>query len=68
MTLRQCMEALRQTQQNLSDDMVPYRNTKLTHFLKCFFEGEGRVRMILCVNPRGEDYDENIVSEVDIVK
>jgi len=61
MTLRKCMDILRENQQSGNNRMVPYRESKLTHFLKNYFEGEGRVRMILCINPRNEDYDENIV-------
>ncbi len=62
MNLRKCMDILRHNQQNGSSQVVPFRDSKLTHFLKNYFEGEGRVRMILCVNPRPEDYDENFVS------
>jgi kinesin family protein 23 len=62
MTLRKCMDILRENQQTNSNGVVPFRNSKLTHFLKNYFEGEGRVRMILCVNPRPDDYDENFVS------
>lgn len=31
---------------------------------KNYFDGEGKVRMIVCVSPRAEDYDESIVSAV----
>lgn len=62
MNLRKCMDILRENQQNGTSRVVPFRDSKLTHFLKNYFEGEGRVRMILCVNPRQEDYDENFVS------
>jgi len=41
--------------------MVPYRDSKLTHLFKNYFDGEGQVRMIVCVNPRADDYDETIV-------
>jgi len=62
MTLRKCMDVLRENQQSGQNKIVPYRESKLTHFLKSFFEGEGRVRMVLCINPTNQDYDENIVS------
>lgn len=42
--------------------MVPYRDCKVTHLFKNFFEGEGKVRMIVCLNPRADDYDETFVS------
>ncbi|CAG7785497.1 unnamed protein product [Allacma fusca] len=60
MSLRKCMDILRENQQSGSTKMVPYRDTKVTHYLKNYFEGEGRVRMIICLNPRNEDYDENL--------
>jgi len=28
---------------------------------KNYFDGEGQVSMIVCINPRIEDYDENMV-------
>lgn len=40
---------------------VSYRDHKLTHIFKSFFEGHGRIRMIICVNPQPQDYEENIV-------
>ena len=42
--------------------LVPYRDSKITHLFKNFFEGEGKVRMIVCVNPNADEYDETIVS------
>lgn len=57
------MDILRENQKFSGNRVVPYRETKLTHFLKNYFEGEGRVRMILCVNPKSVDYDENQVSK-----
>ncbi|CAL8109141.1 unnamed protein product [Orchesella dallaii] len=60
MTLRKCMDILRENQKFSANRVVPYRESKLTHFLKNYFDGEGRVRMILCVNPRNDDYDENL--------
>lgn len=41
--------------------MVPYRDSKLTHLFKNYFDGEGKVRMIVCVNPKAEDYEESMV-------
>ncbi|GIY46116.1 kinesin-like protein KIF23 [Caerostris extrusa] len=60
MALRTCIEALRESQAQASSKMVPYRESKLTHLFKTFFEGEGKIRMIVCVNPRADDYDEVI--------
>jgi kinesin family member 23 len=66
MTLRTCLEVLRENQMTGASKKVPYRESKVTHLFKNYFDGEGHVRMIVCVNPRAEDYDENMVSRVDI--
>ena len=42
--------------------MVPYRDSRLTHLFKNYFDGEGKVRMIVCCNPKADEYDETIVS------
>lgn len=76
MTLRTCLELLRENQANGANNMVPYRESKITHLFKNFFEGEGQVRMVVCVNPRAEDYDETLqvmrfaemASEVEVAK
>lgn len=76
MTLRTCMEMLRENQISGANNMVPYRESKITHLFKNFFEGEGQVRMIVCANPRPEDHDENIqvmrfaemAAEVEVTK
>jgi len=60
MTLRTCIEILRENQQTGGNKIVPFRDTKLTHMFRNFFEGEGKVKMIVCVNPRIGDFDENV--------
>ena len=62
MTLRSCLEILRENQLQGTNKMVPYRDSKLTHLFKNYFDGEGQVRMVVCVSPRADDYDETIVS------
>ncbi|KYN28299.1 Kinesin-like protein KIF23 [Trachymyrmex cornetzi] len=64
MTLRSCLEILRENQNQGTNKIVPYRDSKLTHLFKNYFDGEGQVRMIVCVNPRADDYDETIVRQV----
>ncbi|XP_071570313.1 kinesin-like protein KIF23 isoform X1 [Temnothorax nylanderi] len=60
-TLRSCLEILRENQNQGTIKMVPYRDSKLTYLFKNYFDGEGQViRMIVCVNPRADDYDETI--------
>ena len=62
MVLRTCIETLRENQVNGANKMVPYRDSRITHLFKNFFDGEGKVKMVVCVNPRAEEYDETIVS------
>lgn len=65
MTLRTCLEALRDNQAlggGAVQRKVPYRDAKITHLFKSYFDGEGLVRMVVCINPRAEDYDESVVS------
>ena len=47
------------------DQIVPYRDSKLTLLFKRYFDGEGKVCMIVCLNPRSSDYDETIVRLCD---
>lgn len=47
--------------------MVPYRESKLTSFFKSYFDGEGRIRMILCVNPAADGYEEIQVRRISLV-
>ncbi|VDD90492.1 unnamed protein product [Enterobius vermicularis] len=61
LVLRQCFEKLRENQRGVgAQSQVPYRESKITHLFKNFFEGSGKVRMIICVNPKPEDYAENL--------
>ncbi|VDN03802.1 unnamed protein product [Thelazia callipaeda] len=57
--LRQCFEKLRNNQLRDKAVTVSYRESKITHLFKNFFEGTGKVRMIICINPRPEDFNEN---------
>ncbi|KAM6149564.1 kinesin-like protein KIF23 [Erethizon dorsatum] len=76
MKLRTCMEILRENQMYGMNKMVPYRDSKLTHLFKNYFDGEGKVRMIVCVNPKTTDYEENlqvmrfaeVTQEVEVAK
>ncbi|KAM3724352.1 Kinesin-like protein [Dirofilaria immitis] len=57
--LRQCFEKLRDNQLRDKAGAVSYRESKITHLFKNFFEGTGKVRMIICLNPKPEDFNEN---------
>ncbi|CAI2352078.1 unnamed protein product [Caenorhabditis sp. 36 PRJEB53466] len=63
MVLRQCIDVLRRNQKSSGaayPEQVPYREQKLTHLFKNYLEGNGQIRMVICVNPKPEDYDENM--------
>jgi kinesin family protein 23 len=61
MRLRLCLDTLRENQKNNANNPVPYRESKLTHLFKTFFENNGKIRVVTCINPRVEDYEENLV-------
>lgn len=50
MTLRTCIEALRENQKAVESgnklQIVPYRESRLTYLFKRHFEGEGKVSII----------------------
>nr|XP_018916025.1 PREDICTED: kinesin-like protein KIF23 isoform X1 [Bemisia tabaci] len=61
MTLRKCLDTLRENQLTGNCSKIPpYRESRLTQLFKNYFEGEGYVRMIICVNPAAEDYSETL--------
>ncbi|KAB0794107.1 hypothetical protein PPYR_13727 [Photinus pyralis] len=60
MTLRSCMEALRENQTSGGNRVVPYRDSRLTLLFKNYFEGEGQVQMIVCIKPSEQDNEENL--------
>lgn len=78
MALRNCMEVLKENIANLNNQngnqqgvlahrkMVPYRDSKLTLLFKNYFEGYGKIKMILCINPSAVEFDETIVSLIFI--
>lgn len=59
-TLQKCLKMLRENSMGTHKSLVPFRDSKITHLFKNFFEGEGQVKMIVCINPRSEDYDETV--------
>nr|CAI5820125.1 unnamed protein product [Callosobruchus analis] len=60
MTLRTCIETLRENQNSRANKVVPYRDSKLTYLFKNYFEGDGSVQMIVCMNPSIKDLEENL--------
>ncbi|MED6244137.1 hypothetical protein ATANTOWER_024166 [Ataeniobius toweri] len=61
LNLRTCIEILRENQLCGTNKMVPYRDSKVTHLFKNYFDGEGKVRMVVCVNPKADDYEETLL-------
>ncbi|XP_036963146.1 kinesin-like protein KIF23 isoform X3 [Acanthopagrus latus] len=61
LNLRTCIEILRENQLCGSNRMVPYRDSKVTHLFKNYFDGEGKVKMVVCVNPKADDYEETLL-------
>ncbi|XP_040894641.1 kinesin-like protein KIF23 isoform X1 [Toxotes jaculatrix] len=61
LNLRTCIEILRENQMCGTNKMVPYRDSKVTHLFKNYFDGEGKVRMVVCVNPKADDYEETLL-------
>uniref|UniRef100_A0A0A9YR00 Kinesin-like protein n=1 Tax=Lygus hesperus TaxID=30085 RepID=A0A0A9YR00_LYGHE len=59
LTLRLCLELLRENQ-NGGNKMIPYRDSRLTHLFRNFFDGDGQVSMIICVNPLVEECEETM--------
>lgn len=54
--LRKCIKALRNREQSGNPQ---YREYSLTRLFKSYFEGHGTVRMVLCINPKAEEFQEN---------
>ncbi|XP_036607197.1 kinesin-like protein KIF20A [Trichosurus vulpecula] len=59
-TLGRCITAIRQNQQRLKQNLVPFRDSKLTRVFQGFFTGRGRSCMIVNVNPCASTYDETL--------
>ncbi|OAF63816.1 hypothetical protein A3Q56_08478, partial [Intoshia linei] len=59
MTLRSCIEAIRENAYN-DYKIIPYRNCKLTHLFKSNFEQSCKIRILVCINPANIEFDETI--------
>ncbi|CBY32587.1 unnamed protein product [Oikopleura dioica] len=60
MTLRRCIDILRQNQRTGSRGNVPYRSSKITHMFRNFFEILGGVKLVICLNPAASEFNENL--------
>ncbi|XP_056153587.1 kinesin-like protein KIF20B [Lampris incognitus] len=60
LTLGKCIHALRLNQQSKIQHHVPFRESKLTHFLQGFFCGRGKLSMIVNISQCSSAYDETL--------
>ncbi|CAB1311911.1 unnamed protein product [Coregonus sp. 'balchen'] len=58
--LGKCINALRLNQQAKFRQHVPFRESKLTHYLQGFFSGRGKACMIVNINQCASMYDETL--------
>ncbi|XP_019411698.1 PREDICTED: kinesin-like protein KIF20B isoform X1 [Crocodylus porosus] len=58
--LGKCINALRNSQQSKLQQHIPFRESKLTHFLQGFFNGRGKVHMIVNISQHASAYDETL--------
>ncbi|XP_041829638.1 kinesin-like protein KIF20A isoform X2 [Melanotaenia boesemani] len=60
LTLGKCISAMRLNQNAKFQHHVPFRESKLTHFLQFFFCGAGRVSMVVNINQNSSCFDETL--------
>ncbi|NXF44949.1 KI20B protein, partial [Oceanites oceanicus] len=60
LTLGKCINALKNSQQSKLQQHIPFRESKLTHFLQGFFSGKGKVYMIVNISQCASAYDETL--------
>ncbi|XP_022599000.1 kinesin-like protein KIF20A [Seriola dumerili] len=60
LTLGKCINAMRLNQHAKFQHHVPFRESKLTHFLQFFFCGAGRVSMVVNINQSASCFDETL--------
>ncbi|NWY00347.1 KI20B protein, partial [Nothoprocta ornata] len=58
--LGKCINALKNSQQSKLQQHIPFRESKLTHFLQGFFSGRGKVYMIVNISQCASAYDETL--------
>ncbi|XP_013917425.1 PREDICTED: kinesin-like protein KIF20A [Thamnophis sirtalis] len=59
-TLGRCLTILRRNQTRLKQNVVPFRDSKLTRVFQGFFTGHGQSCMIVNINPCASSYDETL--------
>ncbi|XP_051837580.1 kinesin-like protein KIF20B [Antechinus flavipes] len=58
LTLGKCINALRNSQKSKLQQHVPFRESKLTHYFQSFFNGKGKINMIVNISQCCSAYDE----------
>ncbi|KAM8806044.1 kinesin-like protein KIF20B [Eudromia elegans] len=58
--LGKCINALKNSQQSKLQQHIPFRESKLTHFLQGFFSGRGKVYMIVNISQCASAFDETL--------
>ncbi|KFQ09267.1 Kinesin-like KIF20B [Leptosomus discolor] len=58
--LGKCINALKNCQQSKLQHHIPFRESKLTHFLQGFFTGKGKVYMVVNISQCASTYDETL--------
>ncbi|NXL87199.1 KI20B protein, partial [Alectura lathami] len=58
LALGKCINALKNCQHSKLQQHIPFRESKLTHFLQGFFSGKGKVYMIVNISQCASAYDE----------
>ncbi|PKU29321.1 kinesin-like protein kif20b [Limosa lapponica baueri] len=58
--LGKCISALKNCQQSKLQQHIPFRESKLTHFLQAFFSGKGKVYMMVNISQCASAYDETL--------
>ncbi|NXH26675.1 KI20B protein, partial [Myiagra hebetior] len=60
LTLGKCITAFKNCQQSKLQQHIPFRESKLTHFLQGFFSGKGKVYMIVNISKCASAYEETL--------
>ncbi|NWU62416.1 KI20B protein, partial [Pterocles burchelli] len=60
MTLGKCINALKKCQQSKLQQHIPFRESKLTHYLQGFFSGRGKVHMLVNISQCASTCDETL--------
>ncbi|XP_021080598.1 kinesin-like protein KIF20B isoform X3 [Mesocricetus auratus] len=60
LTLGKCINVLRNSEKSKFQQHVPFRESKLTHYFQSFFNGKGKICMIINISQCCSAYDETL--------